>query len=285
MPQRSFGKTAAMALLKIVFLGDIFSSRGRMALQQQLPVLREEHNPDLIIANAENARSGSGLSPALYDKIRAMGIDAITLGDHIYREPKIISVLQRRDEPIARPANLPPQAPGRLYTRLRMPELTPRSIFVITLLGQVFFPLAADNPFNTIDRVLAELPEKDPIILVEAHMEATSEKAAMAHHLDGKVAAVLGTHTHVPTADARLLPKGTAFITDVGMCGPHGSVIGRAPGPVIQHMSTGQHVKFDLGTGSEAICGVLLEIDSESTRAKSIQRLQYDADQTQAPFR
>ena len=164
--------------------------------------------PDLVIANGENAARGLGLSPDLYHKLRATGIDAITLGDHAFREAKIGQVLQTPDEPIARPANFAAGAIGRDHIRLQPSGSRTKSLFVITVLGRVFVGLPADDPFAAVDRLLARLPETDPLVIVEAHMEATSEKAALAHHLDGRVAAVLGTHTHVPTADARILPGG-----------------------------------------------------------------------------
>lgn len=273
-----------MGLLTIAFLGDICGSPGRRVVQQQLPVLRAEHRPDLIIANAENARAGSGLSPALYHKLRECGIDAITLGDHVYRDASIVGILERPEEPIARPANLPERAAGRTFTRLHHAAAAPRSVIVITVLGRIFFSMPADDPFATVDRVLARLPEADPIVIVEAHMEATSEKAALAHYLDGRVSLVVGSHTHVPTADARVLGGGTAFITDVGMCGPYHSVIGRSIEAVVKHMTTAQPVPFSVADGEEALCGVVVRIDAGSRRAVSIERVQYAADPARPPF-
>ncbi|MHC4947852.1 MAG: TIGR00282 family metallophosphoesterase [Planctomycetota bacterium] len=270
--------------LTIAFLGDIFAAPGRRVVQQQLPRLREEHRPDLVIANAENARSGSGLTPDLYRKIRGYGIDAITLGDHTFRAPGVTEILETPDEPIARPANLATGAVGRLYTRVPLPNGGGRSLFVVTVLGRVFFPLPADDPFAAVDRVLASLPEPDPLVLVEAHMEATSEKAALARHLDGRALAVVGTHTHVPTADARILPAGTGFITDVGMCGPYDSIIGRDAASVLRHMTTGMHVRFGVGEGGEALCGVVVRADVDRRRTVDIERVQYDADRSRAPF-
>ena len=273
-----------MSTLRIAFLGDIFAAPGRRVVQQQLPALRAEHDPHLVIANAENAARGLGLSPDLYRRIRDMGIDAITLGDHVYREMKIAEVLQRPDEPIARPANLPRAAVGREYTRIRLPDQD-RSLFVITVLGRIFMStIAADDPFAAVDRVMAGLPEADPLVLVEAHMEATSEKAALAHHLDGRVAAVLGTHTHVPTADARILPGGTAFMSDVGMCGPYDSVIGRDKTAVVRQMTTGMYTPYGIGSGGEAMCGALVDIDTTSGLARRIERLAYPAEHNQPPF-
>ena len=275
-----------MAGLTIAFLGDIFGSPGRMVVQQQLPRLRSEHAPNAIIANAENARSGSGLTPELYQKIRACGIDAITLGDHAFRDRSIVEVLQLADEPISRPANLSGKAPGRGVIRIAASQQARRArdVYVMTVLGRIFINLPADDPFATIDRLLTTLPESNPLVVVEAHMEATSEKAALAHYLDGRVSLVVGTHTHVPTADARILPKGTGFITDLGMCGPHASIIGRAPEAVLRHMTTGVHVPYEVGSGGEALCGVVATIDDSTGRCLAIKRVQYEADPSEPPF-
>ncbi len=276
-----------MAVLTVAFLGDIFATPGRRVVAQQIDALRADHAPDVIIANAENAARGLGLSPDLYRKIRALGIDAITLGDHVFREARITEILQIPEEPIARPANLPATAVGRDRIRIRPAPGAPgrtKSVFVITVLGRIFVNHPADDPFAAVDRILGELPEDKPVVLVEAHMEATSEKAALAHHLDGRVAAVLGTHTHVPTADARVLPGGTAFITDVGMCGPYDSVIGRDKRSVVRHMTTGMYTPFGIGEGGEAMCGAVVRIDEASGRALSIERIEYRADRTRAPF-
>jgi metallophosphoesterase (TIGR00282 family) len=271
-----------MALIRVAFLGDIFGAPGRRVVEQQLPVLREDHAPDVIVANAENAARGSGLSPDLYRKFRGFGIDGITLGDHVFRDQRIAAVLDTVDEPICRPANLPAVAAGRGYLRIRRPGA--RDVVFITVLGRVFVNLPADDPFAAVDRIIASLGDPAPIIIVEAHMEATSEKAAMAHHLDGRVAAVLGTHTHVPTADARVLPGGTAFQSDVGMCGPWDSCIGRDKRAVVKHMTTAMYVPFDVGEGDEHMCGAVVSIDERRGLATSIEPVQYRADRGAPPF-
>ncbi len=273
-----------MDTITVAFLGDICGTPGRMVVKQQLPRLREEHRPDLVIANAENARAGSGLSPALYQKIRSYGVDVVTLGDHVYRDLQISSILEAPDEPIARPANLSMKAIGRTFTRVPPTTTCPRSILVATVLGRIFFNMPADDPFAAVDRILEQAPERDPIVIIEAHMEATSEKAALAHYLDGRVALVVGTHTHVPTADARILRHGTGFITDLGMCGPYDSVIGRAAADVVKHMTTGLPVPFPVASGGESMCGVVARIAVSSRKTLSIHRVQYDADYEQAPF-
>ena len=273
-----------MSELTVAFLGDIFGNPGRKVVQQQLPNLRADHAPDLVIANAENAKGGLGLSPNLYQKFRQLGIDAMTLGDHVFRDQTIAALLEAPDEPIARPANLSDKAVGKTYIRLKSVAGTERSLYVITVLGRIFFSLPANDPFETVDAILEKLPERDPLVIVEVHMEATSEKNAMAHYLDGRVSLVVGTHTHIPTADARILPRGTGFITDVGMCGPYNSVIGRDVESIVKRMTTGMYVPYGMGEGLEAMCGVVARIDLDSGRTSHIQRVQYDADRTLEPF-
>ncbi len=264
-----------MNTLTVSFLGDIFATPGRMVVKQQLPALREEHQPDLIIANAENIRSGSGITPDLYRKIRDFGIDGVSLGDHVFRQKKIIPLLENPDEPISIPANLPSAAPGKRFLRLPLDENGSRSVFFITVLGQVFMGYPCDSPFSVVDSMLDSIPESNPIVIVEAHMEATSEKCALAYYLDGRVAAVVGTHTHVPTADARILPRGTAFMTDAGMCGAYHSVIGADTESVVKYMSTGLFTPFGQGSGDERMCGVTLKIDPNSGKTTEIKPFIY----------
>jgi len=264
--------------VRIAFLGDVNGAPGRMALEQQLPFLRERFRPDRIIVNAENARNGSGLTPELFDQFRRLGIDACTLGDHAFREMKIIPLLEDPSKPVARPANLSARTPGKRLIRLPADARCPREIFVFTLLGRIHVgSIQANDPFECADAMLAAMPERNPIVVVEVHMEVTSEKAAVAHHLDGRVAAVLGTHTHVPTADGRILRGGTAFQTDLGMTGPHDSIIGRRTDAVLKHFTTGVHVPFDMGSGGEAVQGALIEIDLATGRARSIERIDLPA--------
>lgn len=270
--------TSAPATIRIAFLGDINGAPGRMALDQQLPILRERFRPDRIVANAENARNGSGLTPELYEQFRRLGIDACTLGDHAFREHKILPLLDDPTKFVARPANLSSRTPGKRVIRIPADERCPRDLFVFTVLGRIFMGSPqANDPFECADELLAAMPERNPIVLVEAHMEATSEKAALAAHLDGRVAAVLGTHTHVPTADGRVLRGGTAFQTDVGMTGPHDSIIGRRTEAVLKHFTTGVHVPFDMGSGGERVQGALVEVDLASGRARSIERIDLPA--------
>lgn len=265
---------ASSGTVRVAFLGDINGAPGRMALQQQLPILRERFRPDRIIANAENARNGSGLTPELYDQFRRMGIDACTLGDHAFRDTKIIPLLDDPTKAVSRPANLSTRTPGKRLIRIPADERCPRDVFVFTLLGRVHMSsIQANDPFECADLLIAAMPERNPIIFVEAHCEVTSEKAALGRHLDGRVAAVLGTHTHVPTADERIFRGGTAFQTDLGMTGPHDSVIGRRTEAVLKHFTTGVHVAFDMGSGGEAVQGALVEVDLARGLAISIERI------------
>ena len=262
--------------LRIAFLGDLNGGAARAVLRQQLPALRERFNPDLILANGENIRNGSGISAELFAAICGDGINGVTLGDHVFRDRSIVPALEDPSAPICRPANLSSHAPGKRVVRLqveREPGEPSVGVWFFSVLGRVGVGLPANDPFEVADEVLASLPVppgQRPIVFVDAHMEATAEKAALAHYLDGRVAAVLGTHTHIPTADARLLPGGTAFQTDVGMCGPYDSIIGRDPGPVLRHMRTGVHTPYEMGSGGERISGAVVEVDVSNGRAVSI---------------
>ncbi len=266
--------------LRIVMLGDIVGAPGLAAAIQQLPVIRERYRPHVLIANAENAANGSGLTPEQFKRLRGAGVDGVTLGDHVFKKAQIVASLDQ-EQTLIRPANLPAAAAGRGWMRL---ESKPReddpvdqplpAVFVTTVLGRIFPNLPADDPFAAVDRVLDELPEEDPIVLVEVHAEATSEKQALGWYLDGRVTAVLGTHTHVATADAKILPNGTAYITDLGMTGPHESVLGRRVDRVLRHMTTAMHAPFDVADGDLRVCGVFLEVDTETRRATGIERIE-----------
>ena len=271
--------------MRLLFLGDLVGRAGRTAAIEALPRLRAEWKLDFVAVNAENAAAGFGLTAAIADKIFAAGVDCITLGDHAFRDGRISSVLERPDEPIARPANLSRKAIGRRLTRLPPRGNRTKSLFVMTVLGRVFFPLPADDPFATVDRLLEELPEADhPLVIVEAHMEATSEKAALAYHLDGRVAAVVGSHTHVPTADARVLRGGTGFITDIGMCGPYDSIIGRQTKSTLRQMTTGMSGRPEVGSGGEALCGVVIKVDQDTGLTLHIEGVRYAAEPDRPPF-
>jgi len=267
--------SAATRLARVAFLGDLNGAPGRRILTATIDRLRDEHRPDLVIANAENLRNGSGLTPDLYKAIRNLGIDGVTLGDHVYRDRRIVPLLEDPAEPISRPANLSRHAPGKRWFRLPLPaEAGGGEFLVLSVLGRVGMSLPANDPFETVDLAL----EKNPGVagsLVDLHMEATAEKAAVAFHLDGRVSMAVGTHTHVPTADARVLRGGTAFQTDVGMCGPFDSIIGRDPEPVLRHMRTSVHTPYGMGEGDERLCGTVVEFRAGTGRASRITPFQY----------
>ena len=259
--------------VNILCIGDVVGQPGRFALSQALPRLIQERAIDCVIVNAENASGGSGLTPQLYEKMLRYGANLITLGDHVYKRYEIIPVLERADN-IVRPANLPSEAPGRgvaIFTTRRGPRVA-----VITVLGRLYMKPPPDCPFHAVDRLIAQLPSDVRIVVVEIHAEVTSEKVAMGWHLDGRASIVFGTHTHIPTADERVLPRGTAYITDLGMTGPYDSVLGRRKDRVLRHLLTGMPAPFDVAEGDFRLCGILATIDSNSGRAKHVERVRVD---------
>lgn len=268
-----------MALSVLIF-GDIVGRPGQRVACQQVPVLRDRYDADLVIANAENAAGGSGLTPAIFDKLTKYGIDGVTLGDHVYRQRDIVPVLEK-DPRIARPANLAEAARGKLYTQLKTES--GREVYVMTVLGRLHMNgPAADDPFAAVDMLLGELPD-DAVKIVEIHAELTSEKIALGHYLDGRVSVVFGTHTHIPTADAKVLPKGTGYITDLGMTGPYDSVLGRRKESVLQFMTTSMPEQFGVAEGDVRLCGVHVVINDDGATA-SIERVEAKADLTLPPF-
>jgi metallophosphoesterase (TIGR00282 family) len=269
--------------IRMVMLGDVVGRAGRLAVAQAVPKLREQWKLDLVIANAENASNGDGLTPDHYQKLCAAGVDAMTLGDHAYRKMQIVPVLEKQPN-LIRPANLSATAKGRGWMRVPV-RGGETEIFVITVLGRLFMSnTPADDPFACVERILRELPSKNPVVLVEIHAETTSEKQAMGWHFNGRVSAVIGTHTHVQTADARILGKGTAYLTDLGMSGSQESVLGRMIEPVLTKMTTGMPAPFDPAEGDPRVCGVFIEVDEVSRRATAIERIELKADVTQPPF-
>ncbi len=257
---------------------------GRQVVHQKLPGLVRDHQVDLVIANGENIAGGSGITANLFHKLRSYGVDVVTLGDHVYRKLEIVPTLQM-SERIVRPANLASAAAGRAFTVVTTNSGI--SVAVFCLLGRIFMNLPADDPFAAADRVLSQLPRHVRCVVGEIHAEASSEKIAMGHWLDGRASMVFGSHTHVPTADAKILPAGTAFISDLGMCGPYDSVLGRRKDRVIKYMTTNMPHTFEVATGDVRLCGALAEIDPDTGRASSIERIEvkgenadqaYDAD-------
>ena len=261
--------------LDVIMLGDIVGKPGRRVVQRCLPALCREFQADLVVANAENAAGGSGLTPQIFQKLIRYGVHGVTLGDHVYRQMDIAPTLQQAEN-LIRPANLSARAIGRGWMKLTCSDDKP-ALYVITVLGRLLMPtMKADDPFAAVDRIVDEIGEADSgphAVLVEIHAEATGEKMAIAHYLDGRVAAVVGTHTHVPTADARILPGGTAYITDLGMCGPYDSVLGRRKDRVIEQMTTAMPTRFDVAEGDERLCGVFIQIGDDG-RATHIERVE-----------
>lgn len=255
--------------MRLLFIGDIVGRPGRDFVVRGTRGLIVRHKLDLVIANAENAAGGSGLTPQIYRELVNAGVDAITLGDHVYRRKEIYSILQTEDN-IVRPANLPAEAVGRQWTVVMARDGTQVALFCV--LGQLFMK-PADNPWRCADRVLAEIPSDVRVRFLDFHVEATSEAQLMGRYLDGKVAAVLGTHTHVPTADECVLPGGTAFQADVGMTGPYDSILGRRIDRVMETTLTANPTQFEVASKDARLGGAIVDIDVESGLATNIERL------------
>lgn len=247
-------------------------------LSQALRGLRKREEVDLTVANGENASGGSGITPSLYRELIAAGVDCVTLGDHAFRRKEIFGVLNSENR-IVRPANFPGAAPGHGHTVVTIRNKTP--VAVIALVGRVFMQ-PVDCPFHAVDQILETLPDEIKVILVDFHAEATSDMQLMGRHLDGRASAVLGTHTHVPTADERLLPHGTAFQCDVGMTGAQESILGRRIDRVLQTVRTFRPTHFEVATGDPRIQGTLVDVDETSGRATAIRRIEIDSEEAQA---
>ena len=255
--------------MKIVFLGDIVGKPGRRIVQRLLPDIVRKHNIDLVVANAENIAGGTGATPALIEELRGYGIQLFTLGNHSWRKKEMVAGIDALPD-VARPANYAAKAPGKGTAFFTTKDGI--NTAVISLIGRIYME-PVDCPFAHVERELKALPEDTHVILVDIHAEATSEKAAMAWHLDGRVTAVLGTHTHVPTADERLLNQGTAFITDAGMCGPYDAILGVDRNLVITKLVTGLPAKWEVADGRTQLCAVLIDADPITGKAVSIERL------------
>ncbi len=251
--------------MKILMIGDVVGNPGRRILRRELKRIRGELGLAAVVVNAENAAAGSGLTAALAQELFDVGVDAITLGDHTWGQKEFAGQIGSLER-VVRPANYPQECPGRGWCMVT----TPTARFaVVNMLGRVFMQ-PIDCPFKAIDRILAEIP-KDVAVLVDFHAEATSEKITFAHYLDGRVAVVVGTHTHVQTSDAMLLPKGTAYITDLGMTGPYVSSIGRDLAPVTKKFISGIPARFEVAEGPCVVEGAVVDIDMQTRRAVSIE--------------
>ena len=249
--------------MKILAIGDVIGRPGRRAVHKFVPELRREHGLELVIANGENAAGGFGLSVSTAQELLGHGVDVITSGNHIWAQKEIIPYLDE-DVPVLRPLNYPPGVPGRGYLMIG-------KALVVNLIGRTFMN-AYDCPFRKMDSLLGQLSPLPPVIIVDFHAEATSEKVAMGRYLDGRVSAVLGTHTHIGTIDARVLRHGTAYVTDIGMTGPDDSIIGDDPEDVIQRFLTQMPHRLTVGGGKPIFNAVIVEVEEASGRALSIER-------------
>jgi metallophosphoesterase (TIGR00282 family) len=255
--------------MKILFIGDTVGKAGRAIVHLHLKHLQEEYQADLTILNCENAAAGFGITPKIADEFFDWGIDVLTSGNHIWDKKEIMPYLVKNRR-LLRPANYPADNPGTGVAILKTGS--GEEVAVLNLQGRVFMP-PTDDPFRVADAELAKLPKHIKVIFVDMHGEATSEKGAMGWYLDGRVSAVVGTHTHVPTADETILPGGTAFLTDVGMAGPFYSVIGMVKEDVIRRFLTSIPSKFESASQDARLNGVLIEIDSQTGKARHIERI------------
>jgi len=257
--------------LIVLFLGDVFGKPGRLILERKLQTIILKNNVDIIIANGENAAGGIGITPAICKTLFNIGIDVVTSGNHIYKKREIYDYIDNQPR-LLKPANYPPGTPGRGYYILSDSKIGANKIAVVNICGRVFIE-NFDCPFRCMDRILVNIKKETPIIIVDFHAEATSEKVAMGWYLDGRVSALMGTHTHVQTADERILPGGTAYITDVGMVGPRDSVIGVKKENIIERFLKLMPQKFIVAEDDYLINAVLVDIDEKSGKANSIKRI------------
>ena len=256
--------------IKILAFGDVVGKPGRKSLLDHVSVLRKKYGADLVIANGENSAGGSGIDEKCATEIHNAGVDVITLGDHTWQKKEIYSYLEDEKNKCIRPANYPEGAPGKGYTILKVKD---KNVAVINLIGRVFIQQFVDCPFQTVDRLLEGAVANADIIICDMHAEATSEKLAMAHYLDGRVSFVFGTHTHIQTADEQILPNGTGYITDLGMCGPKNSVLGLSTQVSIDRFITGMKHSYELGEGKGTVSGIFAEIDTDSKKTIKVERI------------
>ena len=255
-------------LLKVLFIGDIFGKPGRKSVEKFLPLALAQHPADIVIANCENAAGGKGMSLEIYKELKALGVDGFTGGNHIWDKKNFLTEVDQCPD-LVRPINYPKRQPGQGWTLLSKSKVP---VVIASAAGRVFMN-PANDPFEAVDHALPDMQIKAKIILLDMHAETTSEKAIMAWHFDGRVSAVLGTHTHVQTADERVLPQGTAFISDVGMCGSRDSIIGAERDGAIEGMLSGIKQHPEPAKGPLQFCAAYLTIDTESGKSLSIQRV------------
>ena len=257
-----------LILMKLLLIGDVVGKPGRAALLDRLQDLKEQHQIDFTIINAENIAGGFSITAAIAELLFSSGVDVMTSGNHIFDKHEVIDYIQKQPK-LLRPANYPPNTPGQ---GMWVGDVNGTRVAVINLLGRVFMA-PADDPFRIANELLTSLDGDVKVRIVDLHAEATSEKSAMGWHLDGRVSVVYGTHTHVQTADERILHEGTAFITDIGMTGSYGGVIGMKKGDIIHRFMSPIHRKPDHSKSEVRICGVVVDVDEETGRARSIERI------------
>jgi metallophosphoesterase (TIGR00282 family) len=254
--------------MKVLMIGDVVAKPGRIAVLERIQDLREQHEIDLAIMNAENLAGGFSVTPPLCEQLFATGIDVMTSGNHIFDKKEAIDYIRKQPR-LIRPANYPPNTPGSGHW---VGEINGSQVAVMNVMGRVFMP-PSDDPFRIIDGIVKSLPPEVTVRLVDVHAEATSEKVAMGWHLDGRVSAVLGTHTHVQTADERILPGGTAYLTDLGMTGSYAGVIGMNKTDVISRFTSVTARRAEHSSGDVHICAAVIDIDEATGRARNIERL------------
>lgn len=254
--------------MKVLMIGDVVARPGRLAVLERIQDLREQHGIDFVVMNAENVAGGFSITPRLADELFASGIDVMTSGNHIYDKREVIPYIERQPR-LLRPANYPPGSPGK---EMWVGEARGIRVSVINLIGRVFMP-PADDPFRAADQLVNSLPRDVKVRLVDMHAEATSEKSAIGWYLDGRVSAVVGTHTHVQTADERILTNGTAYLTDIGMTGSYAGVIGMDRADVIARFTSAISKRAEHSTGDVRICAAVIDIDETTGRAREISRL------------
>jgi hypothetical protein len=254
--------------VRILFIADVIGKPGRQVVENVLPQIIEEENIQFVIANCENAAGGFGLTPKISREVFAVGVDVITMGNHVWARREISEIIEEKN--ILRPANFPPEVPGKGWAIIQASNGA--KVGIINLMGRVYMS-TLECPFRTADRIIEEISRETKIIVVDMHAEITSEKVAMGWYLDGKVSAVIGTHTHVPTADERILPQGTAYITDIGMTGPRDSIIGIKKEIILKKYLTQMPIRFEVARGDLVFAGAVVEIEEKTGKAESIKRI------------
>ncbi len=264
----AFAVVHVRTMLTVLFLGDVVGEPGRRAVIDVVPKLKVERGVDFVIVNGENAANGRGITPKITIDLLRAGVAVITSGDHIWDQREIVEFLPTEPR-LLRPINYPPETPGNGSIVLETPK---GKVGVINVQGRTFMQPPLENPFLAIDSEIRRLRDETRVLFVDVHAETTSEKIAMGRFLDGRVSAVIGTHTHTQTADERIFPGGTAFLSDAGMCGPHESCLGREIDPIIQRFLTGRPVMYPVAKGAVKLHGVFIEIEETTGRAVSIER-------------